>query len=332
VTELIGQRSINMLNLRRRALRDTVRAFLGPRDAWKLSSRATRLSTDLPGRLQDALARTRPDAAPASEQPVLLLSAGWRSGSTLLQRMIMEHNDDILIWGEPFAHCNIHDNLLNQFRAFTPQWPHDAFFLSKTEPKRISDTWTANLYPDIDYLFDAHRSFYRRLFADPAAQLGRKSWGFKEVRLTIDHATYFRALYPNCKIVLLYRHPFDAYLSFREWGTGWARSWPRTYISTPYAFGRSWAEIVRGYLEGHARVDALLIRYEDLDNSADVARLASYLGWHVPTSSQMRRIGRTKDSSSRTQNTRNKTLPGMDRILLNLAARNVLRDAGYTAK
>ena len=61
-----------------------------------------------------------------------------------------------------------------------------------------------------DYsLFDAHRSYYRRLFADPAAEAGRRIWGFKEVRLTMDHAAYFRALYPKCKIILLYRHPFS---------------------------------------------------------------------------------------------------------------------------
>lgn len=320
-----------MLKMCDRAVRNTVRAFLGPRHTWGLSSRATLLSADLPSRLVDARDRTRPSTALADEQPVFLFSAGWRSGSTLLQRMIMEHNEDILIWGEPFAHSNIHDNLLNQFRAFTRQWPQDDFFLSKMEINKMSDTWTANLYPDVDCLFDAHRSFYHRLFHDPAVQAGCKSWGFKEVRLTIDHAAYFRALYPNCKIVLLYRNPLDAYLSYCEWGLAWARTWP-SFISTPYAFGRSWAELTRGYLEGHARVDALLIRYEDLDNPADVARLESYLGWRVPRSSAMRRISRIKGSSPTTPSLRQKTLPGIDRVLLNLATRNVLGDAGYGVK
>lgn len=326
-----NQTELEMFKTFDRCLRNTIRAFLGPRHTWGLTSRATRLSADLSSRLDDALARTSPRTAPADEQPVFLLSAGWRSGSTLLQRMVMEHNEDILIWGEPFAHSNIHDSLLNQFRAFTRQWPQDDFFLSRMEIRKMSDTWTANLYPDVDCLFDAHRSFYRTLFHEPAARMGCRNWGLKEVRLTIDHARYLRALYPNCKIVLLYRNPLDAYHSYCEWGLAWARKWPG-FISTPYAFGRSWAELTRGYLEGHAGVDALLIRYEDLDNPADVARLESYLGWPVPRSSAMRRIGRIPGSSPATPDLRQSTLPRIDRVLLNFATRNVLGDAGYRVR
>lgn len=323
-----NQTEIEMLKMPDRALRSTVRALLGPRHTWGLSARAARLSADLPARLDDALARIPASPGPADEQPVFLFSAGWRSGSTLLQRMMMEHNKDILIWGEPFAHCNIHDNLLNQLRAFTRQWPQDDFFLSKMEISKISDAWTANLYPDVDCLFDAHRSFYRRLFHEPAARMGCNRWGFKEVRLTIDHARYLRALYPNCKIIFLYRNPLDAYLSYCDWGLVWARNWP-TFISTPYAFGRSWAELTRGYLDGHAGVNALLIRYEDLDDSAAVERLQSYLGWHISRSSEMQRIARVKGSLPTTPHLRHETLPKIDRILLTLATRNVLRDAGY---
>lgn len=320
-----------MLKTCDRALRDAFRSLLGPRHTWGLSSRARRVSTDLPSRLQDALARIPRSANPSGEQPVFLLSTGWRSGSTLLQRMIMQHNEGILMWGEPFAHSNIHDNLLNQFRAFTREWPPDGFFLSKMQIDRISDAWTANLYPDVGHLLEAHRSFYRRLFADPAAHAGRKNWGIKEVRLSIDHALYLRVLFPECKIVLLCRHPYDAYLSYREEGLSWAWVWPG-FVSTPYAFGRRWAELARGYLEGHKRVDGLLIRYEDLDNSAEVARLQAYLGWSVPRSSEMQRIGRFKHARPATPHLRQKTLPGIDRALLHLATRNVLRDAGYTHK
>lgn len=331
-SKLTGRRPTSVLKAFERVLRDSVRALLGPRSAWGISSRAKRLSADLPSRLADALSRTPAGNDPPEERPVFLLSAGWRSGSTLLQRMLMEHNEDILIWGEPFAHSNIHDNLLNQFRAFTRQWPPDIFFLSKMRMDRISDVWTANLYPDVEHLFDAHRSFYHRLFADPAAQAGRGNWGFKEVRLTIDHARYLRALYPKCRIVLLYRHPRDAYLSYREWGLAWARTWPVRFISTPYEFGRSWAEITSGYLDGHAGVDALLMRYEDLDNPADVARLEAYLGWPVPTSSEMQRIGRIKNSATTARHAPRRALPAIDRALVDLATRKVLARAGYEPK
>ena len=199
-----------MLRACERFLRNTVRALLGPRHTWDLTAQGERLYADLPARLRDASSRLAGAKEAGDEQPVFLLSAGWRSGSTLLQRMLMEHNQDILLWGEPFGHANLHDNLVNHFRCFTADWPPDSFFLSKKKTSDISDTWTANLYPDVERLFEAHRSFYRCLFAEPAARAGRRNWGLKEVALTIDHAAYFRALYPKCKIVLLYRHPHDA--------------------------------------------------------------------------------------------------------------------------
>ncbi len=311
-----------------RVSRDIIRAILGPRHTWGLAYKATTLWADVPSRLEDALKRTAREERPADDSPVFILSAGWRSGSTLLQRMLMAHNEDLLLWGEPFAHSNIFDGLLNQFRAFTHDWPPDSFFLSRMAADRISDTWTANLYPDVDQLFEAHRSFYRKLFSDPAAQSGRKHWGFKEVRLNIEHAAYLRVLFPNCKIVFVYRHPHDAYLSYREWGLNWARNWPN-YVSTPYAFGRNWANMTRGYLQGYAQVNGLLIRYEDLDDPAEVARLESYIGWPVPRSSEMKRIGQIKSDRPPTPHLRQDSLPLIDRALLNLATRTVLQDAGY---
>lgn len=69
----------------------------------------------------------------------------------------------------------------------------------------------------------------------------------------------------------------------------WSLIWPR-FVTTPYEFGRHWANMTRGFLEGYARVGAVLIRYEDLDELTAVKRLEAYLGWPIPRSSEMRRI------------------------------------------
>jgi len=310
------------------SLRNLPRALLGPRYTWGLASRTRRLSADLPARLDEALRRASEEARQEDEQPVFVLSAGWRSGSTLLQRMIMENNRDLLLWGEPFARCNMHDGLVGQFRAFTSEWPPSAYFLPATGLKDPANAWVANLYPGVEDLLRAHRGFHRALFAEPAHRAGCKSWGLKEVRLTIDHASYLRALYPKCRIVLLYRNPYDAYLSYSRWNITVFRTWPDRFIATPYAFGRNWAELTGGYLQGHERIDALLIRYEDLDNPAAVERLQSYLGWPVPRSSQMRLI-REPDYSQAARKPQRKSLPAMERALLSLAVRSVARDAGY---
>jgi hypothetical protein len=242
--------------------------------------------------------------------------------------MIMEHRNDLLMWGEPFPHCNIHDGLVSQFRAFTSYWPPKPYFLSGMKLQDPADTWVANLYPDVDDLLKAHRSFHRTLFAEPAHKAGWKSWGLKEVRFTIDHATYLRVLYPNSKIILLYRNPYDAYLSYSHWNVTVFRTWPDRFVSTPYGFGRNWAELTRGFLAGHAKIDALLVKYEDLDSPEAVARIQSYLGWPVPRSSQMRRI-QEPDYSKAARRPKRKSLRATERMMLNLTTSSTLRDAGY---
>lgn len=306
-----------------RPVKDIARALLGPRGTWNIKGRSRRLSADLPARLRDTLARTSVEARACAEQPIFLLSAGWRSGSTLLQRMIMEHNEGVLIWGEPFDHSNIYDGMLGQFRAFTDQWPMERFFLSHGKERNLADEWVANLYPDVDCLLSAHRKYFDCLFGEPARARGRVGWGLKEVRLTIDHARYFRALYPNCRILLLYRNPRDAYLSYRNLEAGWFRSWPDAPVTTPYAFGRHWAATTRGFIDGCREVEGLLVRYEDLDNPADVERIAKYLGWPVSRSSSLQRrtIGASQGNTT--------SLPGIDRFILDLATGRTRRDAGY---
>ena len=309
-------------------LKNIVRATIGPRYTWGLAAQTRREAGDLPARLDDALRWISEEARQDDEQPVFVLSAGWRSGSTLLQRMIMENNRDLLMWGEPFPHCNIHDGLVNQFRAFTSKWPPSPYFLSTMKLQDASDTWVANLYPDVDDLLKAHRSFHRTLFAEPAHRAGWKSWGLKEVRLSIDHATYLRVLYPKCKIILLYRNPYDAYLSYSRWDATVFRAWPDRFVATPYGFGCNWAELTRGYHEGYERIDALLIKYEDLDNPDAAARLQRYLGWPVPRSSEMRRI-REPDYSKAARKPKRKSLRATERAMLNLATRSVLHEVGY---
>jgi Sulfotransferase family len=310
-------------------LKKIVRATVGPRYTWRLASQNRRQAADLTARLQDALRWTSEEARSDEEQPVFVLSAGWRSGSTLLQRMIMDSNPDLLLWGEPFPHCNIHDGLVNQFRAFTSHWPPRPYFLSGMKLSDPSDTWVANLYPDVDDLLKAHRSFHRTLYAEPAHRAGWKSWGLKEVRFSIEHAAYLRALYPQCKIVLLYRNPADAYRSYSHWEATVFRTWPDRFVATPYAFGRNWAELTRGFLDGYKRVDALLIRYEDLDSPEAVEGMQRYLGWPVPRSSQMRRI-REPDYSRAARKPQRNSLRATERVMLDLATRAVLREAGYS--
>src|SRR6185312_12863121 len=95
-------------------LRYVFRISMGAPEIWDISAQARRQSADLPGRLRDLCAKLSPHVRSCDVSPIFLLSAGWRSGSTLLQRMIMEKNHDILMWGEPFDHASIFDRMLDQ--------------------------------------------------------------------------------------------------------------------------------------------------------------------------------------------------------------------------
>src|SRR3954454_6805561 len=72
-----------------------------------------------------ALARRWPDARSESgEEPVFVLAAGWRSGSTLLQRALLSH---CFVWGEPFGHAGLLERMADPLRTVNKGWPEPHF-------------------------------------------------------------------------------------------------------------------------------------------------------------------------------------------------------------
>src|ERR1700733_4765534 len=62
-----------------------------------------------------------PDSIPPTpDEPVFVLAAGWRGGSTLLQRMLLKH---CLVWGEPYGSSALLERLAQTLRRFGPRWP-----------------------------------------------------------------------------------------------------------------------------------------------------------------------------------------------------------------
>jgi hypothetical protein len=143
----------------------------------------------------DILSKRYPDAKSlCCSDPVFVLSAGWRSGSTLLQRLLMSSNQ-IIIWGKPYGHSGMINYLASSLKAITNNYPDSSWFIDRLldddqSISSLSDKWIANLYPEIDHLIAAHVSFFTNHFEVPARNRGISRWGIKEVRLTIDHAIY----------------------------------------------------------------------------------------------------------------------------------------------
>ncbi|HUY90514.1 MAG TPA: sulfotransferase [Pirellulales bacterium] len=215
--------------------------------------------------------------SPSIEQPIFVLAASWRSGSTLLQRMLMP---EAFIWGEPYGHSGLIDSLADPFRAFTEAWPPQFYFHGGQPGEALKEEFIANLYPQPQSMLEAHLSFFDRLFIQPARAAGAKRWGLKEVRLTADHATYLKWMFPKSKFLFLHRNPWDAYRSYAAWasnGAQWYAKWPDEPL-TLGTFGRHWRERAASFRDAHHQVGGLLVSYDELVGGR-LGRIEDYLGF-----------------------------------------------------
>ena len=197
-----------------------------------------------------------------SEHPVFIFSAGWRSGSTLMQRLLISSNE-VFIWGEPLGDAALIPKLGSVVSRINSAWPPDHFFDNDPDLNSFTKKWIANITPSISYLKSSHRLILQNWLGEPCKErYDLNRWGLKEVRLTIHHAKYLKWLFPNSRFIFIYRNPFDAYKSWK--GNLWGGTWPGYYSKSAIAFVRHWKLLIEGFLEGYKEVDGLLIKFEDL--------------------------------------------------------------------
>ncbi|MCU4137988.1 MAG: hypothetical protein MW689_001559 [Thermodesulfobacteria bacterium] len=261
-----------------------------------------------------------------SEYPVFIFSAGWRSGSTLMQRLVIS-SGEVAIWGEPFGRAGIIPRLAITLTAFNNGWPPDNFFDEDSDLLNLSNKWIANLTPPINYLKQAHRELIQQWLAIPAKKrFGISRWGFKEVRLTIDHARYLKWLFPNARFIFIYRNLFDAYRSWK--GNLWGGIWPGYFSWSPIVFARHWKLLLEGYLQGYKEVDGIMIKFEDLiSNKIDLNEIANHIGVKKLDASVLKEKIGGPDKLNKKK--RKKFLTPFEYMVLKFIGKPLLKKLGY---
>jgi hypothetical protein len=194
--------------------------------------------------------------------PLLVLGAGQRCGSTLLQRLISSH-PDAFIWGEQRGHLANILEAVEGLRAHNEQrgWGgRDEF------AKQGYQGFMANLMPEQAVVDAAFEVFCTRLFAVEGARV----WGFKEVRYDLRFAEALRRYLPGTRVILVVRDPRSVLCSLDEWEqTDW---WTRAKTQATI---NNWQRIAASFQQ-ETVLPVLTLRYEDY--TADPAGTARRVG------------------------------------------------------
>jgi hypothetical protein len=294
--------------------------LLGTPEAYRLRQRERRVARRPMREVIAAVtARREGRGEIPADEPLFLLSAGWRSGSTLVQRLVNSRST-YLLWGEPYGRADLVPRLADSLRPITEAWPRQADVLYQATDA-WEDGWTANLHPGPETLLESHRALIRTLYAPPAGTAADSGWGFKEVRLSAEHALYLHLLFPRAKFVFLVRDPLDAYASYKSWRSWYVR-WPEGQIRTAWAYGGLWAGLAGGFLAEVGTVGGIIIRYEDLvPGGAATAALEELLGGSVDEGVLTNRISGHEGGPTR--------LSGLERQMIERRTGPAARRLGY---
>lgn len=145
--------------------------------------------------------------------PLLVLGAGQRCGSTLVQRLLCSH-PRVRIWGEHVGQLRQLLTAGNRLRL----WSETNGMAGRNELVTNGyQGFIANVTPERGDIDRACVSFIETLFADPARAAGRPIWGFKEVRYGLPDVLLLRELFPQLRAVAVVRDPRDVLRSLDEW-------------------------------------------------------------------------------------------------------------------
>jgi Sulfotransferase family len=274
-----------------------------------------------------ALERLGPFETPVpgedESSPVFVLGTGWRTGSTLLQRVLMTDRR-LLLWGEPLGRLGLLTRLSEAVCGMQTGWPPDEHWIERRPPGDLTTSWIANLFPPADDFRASLRALFERWLGEPARARGYARWGFKEVRLGAAEGTLLRWLYPSAQLVVISRDPIGAYRSVKGSAKDWRlyARWPDRRVDCVVSFARHWDSLASSWGHAPPGLAPFVVRYEELTAGGELAPLASRLGLSLdPAPALAMRVGETGRPAA---------LSVLEGILLRRETRSGRRAMGYS--
>jgi NurA-like 5'-3' nuclease len=214
------------------------------------------------------------------DDPVFIFSAGPRSGSTLLQRLVISSRE-VLMWGETGgAINNIVESLrlldMNLRPASQGGASGEESFNSFLQSQGSTRKWIANMQPPIKHAAKCYSDMLIQMYGEPAMSLGYQRWGIKEVRCNVVTYRILKHIFPKAKFLFLVRHPLHALRSIKQKNYNFVDNYGRRLQKNQLLyFANNWTKLASEFFE---LKDSFLIKYEDLaSKNFSTTELCSYL-------------------------------------------------------
>ena len=241
--------------------------------------------------LKYLLPRSHPPGVSGNTQnPVFIFASCWRSGSTLLQR-IVNASGEVFIWGEP-AFLAEAQALFHRMEECLAKGG------SRRQSANISGVgrWIPVLSPPPQRATEAFKDLFSAIYHQETAQLGFKRWGFKEVRpQAADRIRMLIRIYPEADFIFLVRNPYHTFRSLK--GKKF-----HAKFKDPFQPIKVWRDNVEELLnDDPPATRCLVVKYEELiEQSRLEHRLLEAIGNHLrlPVTEKMFKELEVKTDSS----------------------------------
>jgi hypothetical protein len=200
--------------------------------------------------------------------PIFIFSAGWRSGSTLLQRYLTS-TGGVLMWGEAggaISHLRLAADNWEQMLGAGNKRFHDGWgaegeialqeFNEAIKIGTQAEVWAATMNPTAEHLMASARNFLAEYYGKSAQNMGYDRWGAKYVREGQRSAEFLKELFPDARFLFLVRDPLKTILSIKR--HDWVHR--KSSFATLDFFAKHWQRLAREFADSKL---GMLVRYED---------------------------------------------------------------------